>query len=40
MLVELGNLKNAKDVALLTGQKNRDAVASALAAGIQRTVSP
>lgn len=40
VLVELGNLKNAKDVALLTGQANRDAVAAALAAGIQRAVNP
>lgn len=40
VLVELGNLKNAKDVALLTGQKNRDAVASALADGVQRVVNP
>ncbi len=39
ILVELGNLKNPKDVALLTGQKNRDAAASALADGIQRVVT-
>ena len=38
VLVELGNLKNAKDVALLTGDKNRDAVAAALADGVQRVV--
>lgn len=39
VLVELGNLKNADDVALLTGQANRDAVASALAAGVVEVVS-
>lgn len=38
VLVELGNLRNAKDWALLTGQANRDSVASALADGVQRTL--
>lgn len=39
VLVELGNLKNPRDVELLTGQANRDAVSSALADGVQRVLS-
>ena len=39
VLVELGNLKNAKDVALLSGKAHRDAVAFALADGVQRALT-